>query len=197
MKYIMIATLSLLTLTVWAQDAPQSQRTQEQGEVSAIGEEVPSYQEKVEISTTDIPQEVMQHLKESQYGNMRVVSAYEVHTEGGEATLAETQESMAQVEDKTRELETTEETEETGELVAAEAPTTDEEVTEAKKEVYDRVQYQKYSEANSDGYAKVAQSQGEATSDSQYELHLEGDQETATLIYDGTGELIKAAHEDM
>ena len=197
-RYLAIIALSIPTLTVsaWAQQAQQMQRSQGQSDVTDIGEDVPSHEERVEIATADLPQEVMQRLKESEYGNMRLVSAYEVRAETGDATHTMLPMSDTEAEDMTSELETTEEIEKTGEVVAAQAPEVDDEITEAEKEVYERVQYDNYSEANGDGYAEIAQ-QEENTSGVRYELRLEDDQQATTLTYDATGELLQADSEDM
>ena len=122
----------------------------------------------------------------------------------GDETVVEMSEDVAkQTEGAITETETTEDMEDTGKVMSAEAP---EEVDEAStqpttaeaeqkgKELYDNNQYDNYTEANSSAYQEIAEDEiaksGEKSK--KYELQVKDDEGNVTLTYDENGELVKA-----
>ena len=112
-------------------------------------------------------------------------------------TTAEMSENVAgQPEEAMTETTTTEDREDTGEVVAAAAPEVDEPTAqpttaeEQGQELYQNNQYDNYTEANRDAYQEIAeeetdQSGGESK---QYELQVQGEAGDITLTYDEDGE---------
>ena len=100
------------------------------------------------------------------------------------------------------ETETTEEMENSGKVMSAEAPATaedpattvassEEEQREVGKELYENNQYDNYTDANEDAYEKIAKEQSKDSPSKQYELTVQGEDESVTLTYDENGELVK------
>lgn len=97
------------------------------------------------------------------------------------------------------ETETPEETEETGRVMTAEAPTanqdrqmTDAELAEKGKELYEGNKYDNFTDATNDAYAEVAKEEIDDAKGKKYELQVKGDNEEVTLTYDKDGQLVKA-----
>ena len=233
-----------------AQEAPQTQRTQE--EVTRPAQEAPAAEEKVQIEASELPQPVMDSFENGEYANMSIVSAYEVNrsnsrtsTSFEEAAARQTNETTNYAEqttddattsdgiientphtvadtainevnagdpvaDETEQAEsaitetpTTEDREDTGEVVSAATPEVDDTTTEPTvaadiedkgKELYENNQYDNYTDANENAYEKIAEEEVDTSgeNDKQYELQVEGDEGSATLIYREDGELVKA-----
>ena len=259
-KIIAIITLgaSVAFLQVQAQDAPQSERTQNPSDVTETTQEASVAQKKVEIDQSELPQPVMDSFKKSEYRSMDIVNVYEVNDaqENGansyqsmsnrdaannssttsEETADKPQESTAQAnraldsavyqsdekvgasqqedqpttevrekvdqehQEAVGEVKTPEETEETGQVMTADAPAasrdkqmTDAEIEEKGKELYEGNKYDNFTEATNDAYAEVAKEEVEnSKKGKKYELQVKGDNEAMTLTYDENGELVKA-----
>ena len=119
-------------------------------------------------------------------------------------TTTETSEGVAQsTESAITETETTEDMEDTGQVVSAATPEADDTTTQSTtaadveskgKKLYENNQYDNYTEANSSAYEEIAEDEVELSDgkNKQYEIQVEGNDGSATLIYDEKGELIKA-----
>ena len=124
-------------------------------------------------------------------------------------TVVEMSEDVAkQTEGPITEMESTEEIEDTGRVLSAEAPesvdsadtrdiaiqpaTAEDDSQRARgKELYENNQYDNYTEANSNGYQEIAQEQAEDKQGKQYELEVKSEDGSVTLTYDENGELVK------
>lgn len=71
---------SISFLSTQAQEAPQTERTQNLSDVAETTQPASVAQEKVEIDQSALPQPVMDSFKKSEYGEMDIVSVYEVNT---------------------------------------------------------------------------------------------------------------------
>ena len=201
---IVIAVVSIFSVSVYAQEAPQAHRTQGQHDVTEIGENQPAPAEKVEISPAEVPSEVMNSFEQSEYADADIITAYKVSEAKNTPDLSntpltyeESEDTLSEAEAMTNETETVEDMETTGQVVSAEAPEAetediDDEITEEEKELYERNQYGKYTEANSDAYAEIAQEKTQdSETSSRYELQVESNDEKTTLLYSSEGELLK------
>lgn len=210
-KIIAILTISAAGVAPsYAQQAPQAQRTQEgTGDVTEINEDRPAQEEKTEIQPSELPEEVINSFEQSEYSGMNIVVAYELypHQESSYNTSATTptaypedDDAEPDVEAVTNEAETPEEVEETGNVVTAEVPEPEDDgtITEEEKALYERNQYGKYSEANSDAYAEIAEEKNQDDPTRvKYELHVASGQEEMTLTYGSNGELLETGQGSM
>lgn len=203
MKHIITIALVSTSLSVYAQEAPQAQRTQGQHDVTEIAKDKSAQQEKVEVPPSELPAEIMNSFEQSEYSDMDIVIAYKVHENDASAqdlsntplTYDADSSTETDTQEMTNDAETPEEIEETGNVIAAEAPeaeNSDDAITEEEKELYERNQYNKYTEANSDAYADIAQekTQGSETA-TKYELQVTSGNQKKTLIYDEEGKLLE------
>ena len=124
------------------------------------------------------------------------------------SVMKEDKTEMAQTESTITEMETTEEAEETGEVVTAQNPDDDAQPAEGAekmgKELYENNQYDNYTDVNSDAYEKIAKEEGTiatkgntAEDSKKYELQVTGENQKVTLTYDENGELVKTRKENM
>lgn len=79
-KIIAIITIgaSVAFLQVQAQEAQQTERTQNASDVTNPAPEASVAQEKVEIDQSELPQPIMESFKKSEYRDMSIVNVYEV-----------------------------------------------------------------------------------------------------------------------
>ena len=210
-KIIALALLGISTasLPALSQEAQQAHRTVGQNDVTQLADDELAQEEKVEISTSELPSEVTQHFEQSEYSDMSIITVYKVSAAGDDdsgvgadgTTYTEDEEAEPSTENMTNETATTEEIEETGEVVSAEAPEAeagDGIITEEEKALYERNDYDKYSEANSDAYAEIAKEKQQSDdAEVKYELRVEGNEQQATLIYDNSGQLLNVEKADM
>ena len=210
-KIVALALLGITTasLPALSQEAQQAHRTVGQNDVTQLAEDGSAQEEKVKIATSELPPEVTQHFEQSEYGNMSIVTVYKVNATSDDdsgvgadgTTYTGNGETEVAAENMTNETTSTEEIEETGKVVSAEAPeaeTDDGIITEEEKALYERNDYDKYSEANSDAYAEIAKEKKQGDdAEVKYELQIEGNEQQATLIYDNSGQLLEVEETDM
>ena len=91
-KIIAIVTIGASTafLRVQAQEAPQTQRTQD-NVVQSTSDAPSAAEAKTEIETSELPSEVMDSFENGEYGDMDIVTVYEVSTPGSDSASASTQ----------------------------------------------------------------------------------------------------------
>ena len=220
-KSLLTLTISATTVLfpALAQEAPQTQRTQSE-EIPLTTQYAPDAEIKKTIDKSALPPEVMTSFEESEYRDMSIVTVYEVKSATNSNTAyAETSDNEvedraldsavyqsgeevddASSENMTAETLTPEEREETGQVTVVDDPVAEGtidrgaegEITADEKDLYENNQYNQYTEANSDAYAKVAEENSTSAPQTSYELQVKSDEQELTLIYDQQGNLVKA-----